>query len=257
MGFDIDTTEETIAAPPPKVDGARAYLLSDEFVVGIQHVALKALQTLCGYMQRWLAASMFWESCAHPADLLLTYGSEGCATVSCPNFQIWCGYWSMISLLQTLARDEVEWPTLFRNSSIRTVALHMRFPGPRIPEEVSWVTTDDAPRITGVAGWRARTYIRVGDESTMRNYVEQDRLQAGIADKELMTLVLGGVDGLPAHHGAVLFIGVGNLNDVAWAIQGKSRLGFARELRSTFLLWFLSGNRCNRYLPSGKSQCRC
>ena len=34
LGFDIDTVAETIAAPRPKVEGARTYLLSNEFVVG-------------------------------------------------------------------------------------------------------------------------------------------------------------------------------------------------------------------------------
>ena len=97
LGFDFDTIEETIDVTPPKIDGSRTYLLGDEFAAGSQHVTLKALQTFRGYMQRWLAASMFWASCVHPVDLLLTYGSEECTTVSCPNFQIWCGYWDMIS----------------------------------------------------------------------------------------------------------------------------------------------------------------
>ena len=59
LGFDIDSVEETIAVPPPKVEGARTYLLSKEFAVGSQHVTLKALRTLRGYMQSWLAAVMF------------------------------------------------------------------------------------------------------------------------------------------------------------------------------------------------------
>lgn len=52
-----------------------------------------------------------------------------------------------------------------------------------------------------------------------------------------MGLVLGSVTGFAAHPGDVLFIGVGNLNAVAWAIRGKSRGKFAREFLSTFLLW--------------------
>ena len=59
---------------------------------------------------------------------------------------------------------------------MRTVALHRRFSGPRISEEVSWITTDSAPKIIGVVDWRARTYIRVDAESTMQDYVEQDGL---------------------------------------------------------------------------------
>ena len=105
LRFDIDTVRETISAPSPKVDGARAYLLIQEFVVGSQRGALKALQTLRGYMQHWMAASMFWANCVQPLDLL-TYGSKDCLEVRCPNFQIWCGYWDMLSLLQTLDRGE-------------------------------------------------------------------------------------------------------------------------------------------------------
>ena len=64
-----------------------------------------------------------------------------------------------------------------------------------------------------------------------------DGLQAGIADKELMGLVLGSVDGFAAHPGTVLFIGVGNLNAAAWVVRGKSRGEFDRKLLGTFLLW--------------------
>ena len=210
LGFGIDTVEETIAVPPPKVDGARTYLLSDEFVAGSQHVTLKALQTLRGYMQHWLVSSMFWASFVQLVDLLLTYGSEDCATASCPNLQIWSGYWDMLSLLGNLSQDEVAWPTLFGNSLIRTVALSRRFPGPGILEEVSRITTDATPSIIGVADWRDRTYIRVDAESNVRNYVEQDGLHAGIEEEELMGLVLGSVAGFPDHPGAAPFIGVGN-----------------------------------------------
>ena len=62
----------------------------------------------------------------------------------------------------------------------------------------------------------------------MKDYVEAEGLQAGIADAELMGLVLGSVAGFPAHPGAVLFIGVDNLNAVDGAIRGKSRGKFER-----------------------------
>ena len=157
LGFDIDTAEETISAPVPKVDGAMTYLLSQEFVVGSQHVTLKALQTLRGYMQHWLVASMFWASCVQPLDLL-TYGSGDCLKVSCSNFQIWCGYWDMLRLRKTLARGEEAWSTLFKNSMTRNLALHRRFSGTRISEEVSWITTDATPKIIGIVDWRENLY---------------------------------------------------------------------------------------------------
>ena len=239
-GFDLDTVAETIAAPPPKVEGARTYLLRNEFLVGSQHVTLNALQTLRGYMQHWPVASMFWESCVQPADLLLTYGSASCLTVNCANFQIWSGYWGMMSLLQTLSKDEEAWSSLYKNTLVRTIAPHRRFSGPRIIEDVRWITTDATPRIIGVVNLRARNYIRVDAEETMNDYVEADGLQAGISNKELTGLVLGSVAGYAAHPGAVLFVGVGNLNDVACVVRGKSRGKAPRKLMITFLLWCVS-----------------
>ena len=59
LGFDGDTVAGAIAAPSPKIEGARIFVLSEEFVVGRQHISLAALQTLRGYMHRWLVASMF------------------------------------------------------------------------------------------------------------------------------------------------------------------------------------------------------
>ena len=132
LGFDIDTVEELITSPPPKVDGAMIYLRIKGFVAGSQHVTLKALQTLRGYMQRWLVASMSWESCVLPVDLMLTYGSDDCLAVNCPNYQVRIGYWDMLSLLQRLAKDEEAWETLFRNTLPRTIAINRRFSRPRI-----------------------------------------------------------------------------------------------------------------------------
>ena len=150
-------------------------------------------------MQHWLVASMFWASCVQPVDLMLTYGSEDCLAVNCPNYQVRSGYCDMLSLLQRLAKDEEAWGTLFRNTLHRTIAIRRRFLGPRIQEKVSWATTDATPRIIGVFDWRERTYIRVDAEETMKEYGEADGLQAGIADKELMGLVLGSVAGFSAH----------------------------------------------------------
>ena len=131
----------------------------------------------------------------------------------------------MLSLSRDLANDEAVWLSLFSNSLARTLALHRRFSGPRVIEEVSSITTDDTPAIIGMVGWRDRKFLRVKADETMKDYVDDDGLRAGIADKELMGLVIGGVDGFAAHPGAVLFIGVGNLNAVAWVIRGGSRGG--------------------------------
>ena len=205
-------------------------------MVGSQHVTLKALQSLRGYMQHWLTSSVFWASCIQPVDLLLNYASGDSVNVSCANFQIWSGYWDMLSLIQLVARDEVAWPTLFQNSIERTVASHHRFSGPRVQEEMSWLTTDATLNVIGVVDWKNRTFLRADADQLMKFYVDKDGLTAGIADMELMGLVLGGVDGFAAHPGAILFIGVDNLNAVYWVIKGKPRGEFARKLLSNFLL---------------------
>ena len=134
------------------------------------------MQTIRRYMQHWLVASMFWASCLQPVDLLLKYASADGEAVNCSNFQIWTGFWDMLSLLQDLARGESVWPTLCANSMNRTIALRRRFAGPRIIEEASWIATDATPPIIGAVDWEARTYIREDDEETMNDYVEQDGL---------------------------------------------------------------------------------
>ena len=237
LGFEIDTEAETIAAPLPKVEGARIYILSDEFVVGSRHMSLKAMQTLRGYMQHWLTASMFWASCIQPVDLFLTYGSEDCQTLNCSNYQIWTGFWEMLTLLHALAKDDNVWPSLCKNSLSRALALHRRFAGPRVIEEVRWITSDATPDVIGAVDWRNSTYIRVDAEETTKDYVGTDGLQAGSADKELTGLVIGRVCGFSAQPGTVLFVGVGNLNAPAWVIKGKARGKFARRLLRTFLPW--------------------
>ena len=83
---DLDDVEETIAAPQQKIEGGRIYIVSGEFVVGIQHVCQKAMQTIRGYMRRWSVYSLSWASCVQPVDLLLAYGSADCATINCANF---------------------------------------------------------------------------------------------------------------------------------------------------------------------------
>ena len=125
--FDVDTIEGIIAVPVPKIEGARAFALSEEFVVGSPQIPLSELQTLRGYMQHWLVASIFWASCVQPVDLMMAYSSEDGTAANFPNFQIWRGFWGMLSLLQSLARDTAVWPTLFQNKLTRTVALHRRF----------------------------------------------------------------------------------------------------------------------------------
>ena len=93
LGFDVDTIEGIIAVTVPKIEGARTFAASDEFVVGSQHIAITALQILRGYMQHWLVASMFWASCVQPVDLLMADSSEDGTAANCPNFQIWSGFW--------------------------------------------------------------------------------------------------------------------------------------------------------------------
>ena len=143
----------------------------------------------------------------------------------------------MMSLLKAIAKDEEACPTLFKNTLARAIAIRRRFPVPRIIEETSWIATDATPSIIGVVDRRDRNYIRVDAGETTKGYVESDGFQAGIADKELTGLVLGGVAGFAARPGAVRFIGVDNSNAVAWVVRGESRCKFARKLLITFLLW--------------------
>ena len=89
MCFDVDTLEGAISVSSPKIVGSRIFVMIEEFVVGIQHIALAALQTLRGYMEHWLVASTFWASCVLPVDLLMAYSSEDGTTIYIPNFQIW------------------------------------------------------------------------------------------------------------------------------------------------------------------------
>ena len=69
---DVDTAGETIVAPPPKIEGARAFAPTEDFVVGSQHIGHTALQSLRGYMNHWLVDSTLWTRCAHPLGLLMS-----------------------------------------------------------------------------------------------------------------------------------------------------------------------------------------
>ena len=85
LGFDVAADAGTIAVPSPKIEGARIFALSEEFV-GSQHISLTELQTLRGYMHRWLLASIFWASCVQPVGLLMAYSSEDGTAIKSPNF---------------------------------------------------------------------------------------------------------------------------------------------------------------------------
>ena len=49
----MDTLYETISVHSPMIEGVRVFILVGEFAVGFQHVKLKSIQTVRGYMQRW------------------------------------------------------------------------------------------------------------------------------------------------------------------------------------------------------------
>ena len=235
--FDIDAVYGAIAFPSPKIEGDRIFVLIEEFVVGIQHIALTALQTLRGYMRHWLVASMSWASCVQPVDLLSAFGSEDGTVINFPNFQIRSGFWDMLSLQQPLVAETTVRPTLFPNKVTITVALHRRFPGPRVAEEVRRITTDSTPSIIGVVDWYTGTYIRVPAVETMSAIMDEDGELSGIADKELTGRVIGSVAGFAAHPDTVLFVGVDNMNSAFWATRGKTRSKFARLLLIPFLMW--------------------
>ena len=81
--------------------GGRAFVLGEDFVVGSQHIELTELQTLRGYMQRWLVASMFRATGSQPVDLRMSYSSEDGSCINFPNFQIRRGFWDMLNLPPT------------------------------------------------------------------------------------------------------------------------------------------------------------
>ena len=105
-------------------------------------------------MMHWWVSSLFWSSCAQHVDLLLTYGGEYFLGINCTNFQIWNGYWDMISPLEALSTDVDMWPNLFLNKLARTLAMRRRFSGPCVIEEARWLATDAAPKVIGAADWR-------------------------------------------------------------------------------------------------------
>ena len=228
LGFDVDTVAGSIAAPSPKIEGSRIFALSEEFVVGSQHIALTSLQTLRGYMQLWSVASMFWASRVKPVDLLMAYNSEDGTAINGPNFQIWRGFWNMLSLSQPPALGATVWPTLFQNRIVRVVELHRRFAGPRVADEVRWLTTDATPGVIVVVDWKTRTYVRVPVVETTADFDEDDGKLAGISDKELMGLAIGSVAGFAAKPDTVRFIGVDNMNAMRWVARGNTRSKFAR-----------------------------
>ena len=96
----------------------------------------------------------------------------------------------------------------------RTVALHRRFSGPRIAEEVRWITADSTTGLIGAVEWKNRTYIRVHTVDTMAFFVEDDGELAGIADKELTCMAIGSLVRFPARPEAVLFVGVDNTDAI-------------------------------------------
>ena len=146
-----------IEVPSTTVEGTRVFIPIVEFVVGIQLVRLKSIQVSRGCMQHWIVATMFWAIFVQPADLLMTFCTEGQTLIRCSNHHIWSGYCDMQSLLQALANDREVRPTLFQNSTDRALALRRRFTGPRIAEEVCWISTDATPDAVGVLG--AKTEI--------------------------------------------------------------------------------------------------
>lgn len=131
-----------------------------------------------------------------------------------PNFQIWNGYCGILRLVDALATDVDVWPSLLHNKLVRAQALRRRFSGPMVIEEASWIATDATPRIIGAVHWRDIAYIRVGAQEIMKEYVEADGLQSGIAAKELTGLTIGSAAGYAARPLAVLLIGAGNLDAV-------------------------------------------
>ena len=197
LGYELDTWLGSLPVPLPIVEVARIYILSVEFVVGSQYVALKVVQTLRGYMQHWSVASLFWSSCVQPLDLLITYGGEDCSGVNCSDFRICNVYWDMLSLSKALSSYVEMRPTHFCNQLLRTLALRQRFSGPMVVEKVRWISTDAAPQVIGAVDWRGISYIRADAEEIMKDYAELDGREAGISDRELMGMAIGAWMGFP------------------------------------------------------------
>ena len=111
----MSTNTETISVPMPKIEGSRAYGISEKFVVGSQQIRRNSLQVLRWYMQHRSVASVFWAGSVHPVDLLMGYANDAETFIRWHNHQIWVGFWDILSLLQFLANEEEVRPTLLTN----------------------------------------------------------------------------------------------------------------------------------------------
>ena len=242
LGGEVDSDKEIISAPAPKIEGSRVAIVSGEFGVGGHRVRSKSPQVLRVYMQRWLVASMFWGSCVQPEGRLMTYCAEDQMLIIRPNRHICSGYWAMLRLLQSLAQDQEVWHTTFRNFMAPTLALRRRFPGPRISEELFWVTTDSAPEVFGVADWESRHFWKLPDGESAKSPMGEDGRLPGVFDKALMGLVVGIVAGFADRPEAVLLVGVDNPNAFCWAVRGETRSKFARHLLIAFLFRCVRNN---------------
>ena len=126
--------------------------------------------------------------------------------INCPN-HIWTGYWDTLSLLHSLGRGMGGWPAMFRNHAHRARALRWRFPRRRVAVEVRWIATDETPDVIGAVDWENRIYSRLLADDITKTFAGDDGRLPGIADKELMGFVVGGVAGFAAHPGNMMAIG--------------------------------------------------
>ena len=80
----------------------------------------------------------------------------------------------MLGLIKSLAEGQQVWPPLFRNTLKRTLSVHRRFSGPRVSDEVVWMTTDARHGIVGVVDWMNREYLRLDSPEMMREFDESE-----------------------------------------------------------------------------------
>ena len=66
-----------------------------------------------------------------------------------------------------------------------------------------------------------------GCVTVMQEFEDQEGRPPGIADKELMGLVVGSVVGNESRPCMVLFLGVDNANVAFWVVEGNARSCFA------------------------------
>ena len=82
---------------------------------------------------------------------------------------------------------------------VRAISLRRRFSGPRIAEEVCWVTTDVTHEVFGVVDGGRRQFWKLPGGAAMGTFMGEDDRRPGMSERESVGPVVGSVAGFAAH----------------------------------------------------------